>query len=147
MTKISSALLFALCLFGFQAFGEKPATITVSLAVNGDETELANEITSYLSRELHEIPDVRSVSGNDADFRVTVFPQRLLLATGADTGWVMVVLVEVPTSCGQKYPTERKVRAMYLRQGPHSDLKQSCQQIVADLDTVYLGSARKQKSE
>jgi hypothetical protein len=135
-------LLSILILLAPLASAETPPKIRIVIGVLGNDAELNNQITSYFTRELREIPDIELVTGFELDYVIVVTAQRMRIKTGDAIGWVMFVMLQMPSKCDDGTGShERVVKAMYLQQGAQEDLKGECQRIVADIDGAHLPRA------
>ena len=146
MNRVQRALFFSfLIILSLRSSAETSPKIRVVFGVLGDDAGLNNQITSYFTRELRDIPDIELISGLDLDYIIVVTAQRMRIKSGEAIGWVMFVMLQAPSECahGTDSP-ERVVKAMYLQQGAQDDLKGECQRIVADIDAVHLPRANHQ---
>jgi len=146
-----------------------PDTARVKLEVSAKE-EIKGEITSYFTRELRAIKDVTIVDDNP-DWLISVVALENKVNDGVSTGFTLSAVIlrpikknifewdmETAARKGKLTPGQRTIidtfisdgyhfESHLLRVGPTSDLKEMCQEIVADFDGKQLEDGRKMKQK
>lgn len=143
-----------------------PPEFKIKIEVSGDGA-VKEKVQSYLSREFRTIPDCKIVdSGESYTVGVVVLPQSL---NGVEFGYILTYWVEAPLNVSKviqgvidrnpnMLESDKVMLRMliglceevtnlslepYLVYGPVSDLKETCNEIVATVDNKLFEASRK----
>lgn len=121
----------------------------VSLVLSIDNTDLKNEATSYITRELRSIPDVQ-VTDNSPLFTIYITGLSTTTRSNVKNGFALAELVTL--NLGWLAATENvspvlkdavRVVDHEIMVGADDDLEQTCKELVASFDSQRLEPARK----
>jgi hypothetical protein len=151
--KMSPGVLTAAFLFSTLTGFAEPK-FNVSVEVSGDAT---NEISSFLTRELRELPDVAIAAPGEAEYEISIVSLQISGA-GRPTGFALSILAtsRIDASAWSLIVSSnelavvqgvtkdlRTVELQKIKILPADGLKTSCQSIVADIDRTILERQRK----
>jgi hypothetical protein len=126
----------------------------VSVEVSGDAT---NEISSFLTRELRELPDVAIAQPGEAEYEISIVSLKISVA-GKPNGYALSILAtsRIDASAWSFVVSSnelsvvqgitkdlRTVELQEIKILPPDGLKAICQSIVADMDRTILERQRK----
>lgn len=126
-------------------FPQRKINFQISLTVQSVDNELRNKVDSYISRELRSLGDVNITSSGEF-YQLIILAQPQQLKNGEPIGFSLAVVINYQSTCvgiDQKpYPCY-VFSALLAYSGSDSVLRDTCEQIVTDLDTSKLQPLRK----